>query len=387
MEPNFELPDDISLTGPWRSAPPMTDDPALPALEILRDAGLADALPELRLGDIPPDLRLCNYVPGSRATFEIRAGDRRFAVKMYVDDPSSEVQLYRKLARLGLSKDFGARAPRLLAWDPELKMIVTSWLDGPTVAHLVKEGHGARGGTLAAQWLWHATRRRVRLGPPRGRTHALYQAGLAAGALSAVDSNLGAAAKAVAKVLVQTKIREQSPNLVHGTLYARHIFDLGDGPGVIDWQQFGQGPVEVDAGMFLATISRLALRHSDAAGAAARAEETFVSRTRGLVDPLALDWYRAAGLLHLAASGLKTGLKRFVPPEAHALVAEAARRAAPAGAAPAFVFPETPRPFARIRSAFTIRSRTPSLVHPVGPAATTQPDPDKARGIGGTKPR
>src|SRR5439155_1262881 len=36
MEPNFELPDDISPTGPWRSAPPMTDDPALPALEILR---------------------------------------------------------------------------------------------------------------------------------------------------------------------------------------------------------------------------------------------------------------------------------------------------------------------------------------------------------------
>src|SRR6266480_332389 len=118
MEPNFELPDDISPTGPWRSAPPMTDDPALPALEILRDTGIADAFPELRLGDIPPDLRLCNYVPGSRATFEIRAGDRRFAVKMYVDDPSSEVQLYRKLARLGLSKDFGARAPRLLAWGP-----------------------------------------------------------------------------------------------------------------------------------------------------------------------------------------------------------------------------------------------------------------------------
>src|SRR5204862_6031145 len=109
------LPDDISLTGPWRSAPPMTDDPALPALEILRDAGLADAFPELRLGDIPPDLRLCNYVPGSRATFEIRAGDRRFAVKMYVDDPSSGVQLSRKMGRVGHAKELGARAAVLLA--------------------------------------------------------------------------------------------------------------------------------------------------------------------------------------------------------------------------------------------------------------------------------
>src|SRR5256886_15216693 len=176
MEPNFELPENPPPRGRRRPPPPMTDDPALPALEILRDTGLADAFPELRLGDIPPDLRLCNYVPGSRATFEIRAGDRRFAVKMYVDDPSSEVQLYRKLARLGLSKDFGARAPRLLAWDPELKMIVTRWLVRPTVAHVVQEGAGAPAGALAGQWVWHATRLRARLGVPRGRTPAAHQA-------------------------------------------------------------------------------------------------------------------------------------------------------------------------------------------------------------------
>src|SRR5438552_1175855 len=93
----------------------------------------------------------------------------------------------------------------------------------------------------------------------------------------------GAAAKAAARSPVRSQPRDRSVGLAPGTLSARHILDLGDGPGVIDWQQFGQGPVEVDAGMFLATISRLALRHSDAAGAAARAEETFVSRTRGLV--------------------------------------------------------------------------------------------------------
>ena len=374
MEPNFELPDDISPTGPWRSAPPMTDDPALPALEILRDTGLADAFPELRLGDIPPDLRLCNYVPGSRATFEIRAGDRRFAVKMYVDDPSSEVQLYRKLARLGLSKDFGARAPRLLAWDPELKMIVTSWLDGPTVAHLVKEGHGARGGTLAAQWLWHATRRRVRLGPPRGRTHALYQAGLAAGALSAVDSNLGAAAKAVAKVLVQTKIREQSPNLVHGTLYARHIFDLGDGPGVIDWQQFGQGPVEVDAGMFLATISRIGLRQESVAREATRAKEVFLEKTEHLLDLHALSWYWAAGLLHRAASGLRTGRKEKPSADAEALVEEAAAHARAAERDRSGDAKEPRSSLVRIRSLF----HRPVALDPAKPGDVVSPAPESS---------
>ena len=367
------------------TASELPDDPALPGLRKIMTRGLAQVMsePELELAT----LYMHNYVPGSRATLEARVANRRFVIKIYADDPSAEAEVYRRLAVLGLAGDFGPRVPRLLSWDRDQKILVLSWLEGPSASQLVKDGKGRRAGELAVGWLRAASGGDVRFGPRHGCGHLLYQVGVSVGALTAANPVLGATAKRTAKVLERTQPEEGTPHLVHGTLYARHVLDMGDGPGVIDWQQFGQGPVEVDAGMFLATISRLALRHSDAAGAAARAEETFVSRTRGLVDPLALDWYRAAGLLHLAASGLKTGLKRFVPPEAHALVAEAARRAAPAGAAPAFVFPETPRPFARIRSAFTIRSRTPSLVHPVGPAATTQPDPDKARGIGGTKPR
>jgi len=364
----------------------LPDDPRLPALAAIRDR-LGQVIPERELGDGPVEIRLCNHVPGSRATFEVRTGERRLALKAYAEDPTPEAELYRHLARVGLAGVSSARVPRLLAVHPTLRVLVMEWLDGPSLSQLVRRGDGERAGRLAASWLWHASRRRVKRGPPCGTGRLLYQVGVSVAALGASDRDLGAAAKVAAKSLVRSQPRERSVGLVHGTLYARHILDLGDGPGVIDWQQFGQGPVEVDAGMFLATISRLALRHPDAADAAARAEETFVSRTRGLVDPLALDWYRAAGLLHLAASGLKTGLKRSVPPEAHALVAEAARRAAPADAAPALVFRETPRPFARIRSAFTIRPRTPSLVQPAGPAATTQPDPNKARGIGGTKPR
>src|SRR5438876_4800453 len=387
MEPNLGLPDDLSLPEPWQRTLTLPGDPALPGLETIREYGLAETLPELDLGDLAVELRLCNYVEGSRATFEVRADGRRFALKMYADDPTLEATLYRKLARVGLASEVGARVPRLLAFDPDLHLLAMSWLDGKTASRLLRESKGERAGKLAASWFSRASNVRVKFAPPCGSGRMLYNAGTSAVGLGTTDPALGSAAKAVARTLLRGPPIERRPGLVHGTLYTRHILDLGDGPGVIDWQQFGQGPLEVDAGMFLATISRLALRHSDAAGAAARAEETFVSRTRGLVDPLALDWYRAAGLLHLAASGLKTGLKRFVPPEAHALVAEAARRAAPADAAPALVFPETPRPFARIRSAFTIRPRTPSLVHPVGPAATTQPDPDKARGIGGTKPR
>src|SRR5438445_21476 len=237
----------------------LPDDPALPALEAIRIEGLARAFPELELDNDPVELRLCNYVAGSRATFEARVGD----------------------------------------------------------------------------------------------------------------------AKEATKELVRTQPAEKPRQLVHGTLYARHILDLGDGPGVIDWQQFGQGPVEVDAGMFLATISRLAFRHPDVAVEAARAEETFMARTRGLVDVRIVNWYRAAGLLHLAGSGLKTGLRRSVPtPEAHALVAEASRRAELLMGSHPILLAEAPTTFARIRSIFTARPRVPGLVQPAVPMAKVGPDPN-----------
>src|SRR5439155_8636806 len=140
--------------------------------------------------------------------------------------------------------------------------------------------------------------------PPCGTGRLLYQVGVSVAALGASDRDLGAAAKVAAKSLVRSQPRERSVGLVHGTLYARHILDLGDGPGVIDWQQFGQGPLEVDAGMFLATISRVGIRHKESADDATRATEAFIEGTRGLLDPNVLEWYWAASLLHLAARSL-----------------------------------------------------------------------------------
>ena len=311
---------------PMRVISELLVDPALPGLAAIRAQGLGAAIPELGLGDRPVELRLCSHAPGSRATFEVRAGDRRFAIKLYADDAAPEAELYGALTRAGLAGDRGARVPRLLAWRPELGVLALGWLEGRPANELIKDGQGARAGELAATWLRRAAALTVRLGPPCGAGRMLYQAGVSVAALSSVDPALGAAARIVAKHLGRGQPREGASRLVHGTLYARHILDLGDGPGVIDWQQFGQGPLEVDGGMFLATISRLALRHPSCAGEVARAEEEFLGGTRGLLDQRTLEWYRAAGLLHLAARGLKTGQKRHPPPEARALVDEAARR-------------------------------------------------------------
>ena len=330
MQPHFELPNDDGLRGRWQVPTGAPDDPMLPGLGTIRTFGIAGALPDLGLGDEPIELRLCNYVPGSRATFEVRSGTRHFALKLYAEDPTSEAALYERLAGVGLAGDTGARAPRLLAFDRDLRALAIGWLDGRPANRLVKEHQGERAGELAASWIRHAARRRVKLGPPCGPGRMLYQIGVSVSALMASDGVLGSAAKTIAKTLVRGQPKEDLRHLVHGTFYARHILDLGDGPGVIDWQQFGQGPLEVDAGMFLATTSRIALRHTALSPEAARAESAFLSKTDGLFDERTLDWYTAAGLLHLAASGLKTHGMHAARPEAIPLVDEAARRAASA---------------------------------------------------------
>jgi len=372
MEPNLGLPDDLSLPEPWQRTLTLPGDPALPGLETIREYGLAETLPELDLGDLAVELRLCNYVEGSRATFEVRADGRRFAIKMYADDPTLEAKLYRKLARVGLASDVGARVPRLLAFDPDLHLLAMSWLEGKTASRLLKEGKGERAGQLAASWFSRASNVRVKFAPPCGSGRMLYNAGMSAVALGATDQALGSAAKAVARTLLRRPPIERGPRLVHGTLYTRHILDLGNGPGVIDWQQFGQGPLELDAGTFLASITRTRLRHDSLATEAVKAEEAFLSTTRTLFDERALDWYWAAGLLHVVASGLKDGLKHPAPPEARALIQIAAQRAERAVAGGIRTEGKASPLRERQRSAFSFRRRAHGTVVADRPAAETR---------------
>ena len=118
--------------------------------------------------------------------------------------------------------------------------------------------------------------------------------------MGAADPALGTAAEALAETLARTVPEDGAPRLVHGSLHDRNVLDLGGDPGVIDWQRFGQGPAELDAGMFLGTIARHRLLHESMGVEATRAEEAFLAGTRGLVDERALAWHRAAALLRAA---------------------------------------------------------------------------------------
>src|SRR5437773_7798166 len=301
----------------------LPDDPAMPALAAIRAAGLAGAIRVPGLGDGPVEFLLRGYTPGSRATFEARAGGRRVAVKAYAEDPAPEAALYEALAAAGLGGESDVRVPPLLAQERDLRMLVIGWLEGPTVRDLVRSGQGRRAGELAARWFQRTASLPVKLGPPLDAAQVLHRARDWAAGLVADDSALGTKATELAEILARTQPRESAQRLVHGTLYARHIIDLGDGPGVIDWQRFGQGPVELDAGTLLATISRIGLLDKTRETEAMHAREAFLAGTAGLLAERALAWHQAVMLLRLAGKQNRRDDDRWRE-RAHALLREAA---------------------------------------------------------------
>ena len=353
----------------------LPDDPRLPGLMAIRDRGLARAIPALGLeqGGEGIALELCGYHPGARATLEARVGRRRFAVKAFADDPAPEAALYQALSAAGLAGASGARVPPLLAWDHALRVLVIGWLEGPTTHHLVKEGQGRRAGELAAQWVRRTASLPVKLGLPFGAAGMMHESRAWIGTLGMADLSIGAAARALAEALARTEPRDDgSVGLVHGTLYARHILDLGDGPGVIDWHRFGQGPVELDAGMFLATLCRLRLLHPTHTAEALVAEQAFLEGTRGLLDERALAWHQAAALLQLTER-LPDGRGDWRA-RAYALLAEATRLAGRAAPREAI----TPRR----RAAF--RFKTPALelvLQALSTRPATQEELDQIRAL------
>ena len=326
-EPPKRRPIKKELTRRAGATADLPDDPALPALREIRAASQAGGWRVF--GGLPMEFLVRSYKPGKRVALEMRAGNRRFAIKAYSSDPALEAELYRALAVAGLGGDSVIRVPPLLVYEGDLRMVIIGWLKGPTAQELVENGQGERAGELAARWLHHAASLTVKLGPPVGSAIVLHEARKWVAKLGAVNSGLGTAANTLDRILARTRPKEGAPRLVHGSLYARHVLDLGDGTGLIDWDCFGQGPPEIDAGMFLATVSRLGLVKASLASEAARAEKAFLAGITGLVDERALAWHRAAALLHLAERGCKTTSRRkddWVA-RTHTVLGEAARLA------------------------------------------------------------
>ena len=299
----------------------LPEDASLPGLAAIRELGLGRAIPDLGLCSSPVDLINRAYTAGERITIEARAGERRFAVKAYAEDPSHEALLYQSLAGAGLAGASECRAPPLLVWERKLHVLVIGWLEGPNAEQLILSGRGARAGELGAMWLRRAAELPIQLGPPYVAEPivARKQRKVAA------DAFLGEAAAALAEKLDRTQPKAAASRLVHGTFYSHHVIDLGDGPGVIDWQRFCQGPIELDAGIFLATVWRTRMWPEHPEAEVARAEQSFLAGMAGFLDEHALAWHRSAMLLRLARKLAVRRNETDWSARAHALLNEASR--------------------------------------------------------------
>lgn len=309
----------------WQSLTGFPHDGALPALDAIATRGVRDALPFLDLSAGTVDFTTRGYTEGRRLTLELRCGDRRVAVKVYAMAPDLETKLY---AALGGGCG-GVHVPRLLGWDPDLRVFALEWLEGPSLASLIRNGQGRRAGELAAAWIREAGGQSVHFGDHLGAESLLAKAYKWTDRLGAADGAMGIAASIVAKRLVATQPVDGATRLVHGSLYDRHILDRDDGPGLIDWDCFGQGPAELDAAVFLSAVWRSGL-HPDRHDAATETRSVFLECTAGLLNESALAWHEAVTMLRLAHKGIRRGAAdalAAVPP----LLAQAARFAEAAG--------------------------------------------------------
>lgn len=171
-------------------------------------------------------------------------------------------------------------------------------MDGSPSNTLIKQGRAARAAELASRWFRRATTFPTTSFETSPRSNSVFQE--TERWLELLKSSKPALREdvtALAEALERSRPRPDGSCLIHGTLYARHLLDLGDGIGVIDWDRFGRGPAEFDAGVFLATAWRSEVNH----GTTREVDAKFHELSRGMLDMAAVTWYRAVTLLRLAA--------------------------------------------------------------------------------------
>jgi hypothetical protein len=299
-------------------------DAAPPALDAARAHGLATILGRSGLHLAPAHVVVLKHRPGHRCTVLLEAPDRRVVFKAYATDPSPIAEVLRHLSERGLGSGRPPTIAPVEAFDRDLRFLVTGWLDGPRARELLAKDEGDRAGELGATWL--RASRNIEAAPEARRldTRAvLRRVHRWADFLASVDPELGSGATTVVKELALRTPIDGKYELRHGSFSPSHIFDLGSGPGLIDWDSFCLGPIELDAGNFLAVLARIGTGGRRLEIQTSRAARTFREQVSDLVRPDILAWFGAGMLVKHARY---TCMRR--PPQwldrAGALLSEAA---------------------------------------------------------------
>ena len=290
-----------TAAGPLGAPSPtgLADDPELPALRAMALEG-ADAVLR-RVGLAPPfdSFEVLKVHAGRRCTFAFRAAGRLLVAKAFRRSVDTQIELFDALQRHGLATGDGPTAPRLVARDAGLRLLVLERLDGPSGAPLIARGE--RVGELAAGWLVRQWGAAVTVGRTYSAEEFLQRVARDARVVIDASAACGEATASLLERLALVLPGPSEPELVHGSFSVNHVLDLGTGAGVIDWDGFCQGPRELDAAAFLATLARVAGGDEAAlASPSAESAAAFRAGLAGELDPAALAWFEAGSLIHNA---------------------------------------------------------------------------------------
>ena len=277
----------------------LPDDPAIPLLAAITQEGLDPVLTGLGISGVL-QVDLLAHTVGYRCTLRVQTPAAHLVIKGYAHDPRGLIDLLQGFQREGLASGKGPTVPPLEGASESHRCLVTGWLDGPSATNLIREGHGQRAGQLAGAWLRRTADLPLVLGSPYTSDAVLVEARAWVTQVGAADSELGHQASTCFDRLSAEPPTDGSSAVRHGSFVPRHVLELSDGPGIIDWDSFRAGVLEVDAGLFLAACSRMSTRPSLTASAG-QAADAFRAVLRGIVDPARLHWYQAAGIMRLSA--------------------------------------------------------------------------------------
>jgi hypothetical protein len=274
-------------------------DPGIPALRALAAEGFGPLLSRAGVSDDVEEVRLVGHQPG-RCTFEVTCGEGRMALKAYSPARAPALDLCEWLESEGLASGRAPTVPPIIARSRSLGLLVMGWLDGASGHDLIEERRATRAGELAAEWLRVESGLSVELGRSYGPDAALQEVARWTRKIGRVDSVLGAEASVVITGLRAAPRPNGHEGIRHGDFSPEHVLDLGNGPGVIDWDSFRRGALELDAARFLAALSWLAGAQSGRVESTAAAAAALRAGLDGLLDERALAWYRAVVLVRLA---------------------------------------------------------------------------------------
>ncbi len=300
------------------SAGPRLLDPALPALDVALDRNAVAPVLAALLGEEGGDgLRVLSadivkHKRGRRCaivySLERRGGPIRLFAKVFGGDRGASV--LTTMARVSEAVGGGElRVPRPVGYDPSLRLLVTEFLEGTSLAVALYRGLSdlpaiRMAASIAALHAAQASLPRRWTAQKEVRNTAEWIAGL-----TGRGGKPGGRALELLGWLERETARlpEAADTVVHRDFYADQVHDCGGATAILDLDDARRGDPAVDVGNFLAHLALRCLQFPETSSSCARARAPFLDAYCGRREGALGDgferrirFYEAASLLRLS---------------------------------------------------------------------------------------